>query len=470
MTQAASPNTVQPRPVPDHLAQRSLRAQVAALAVWPFFELLLLSLVGVVDTMIAGWLDHPPSLDAIGVAAYMGWLIGMLHNAVGVGAGAVIARAVGAGRTPRANAALGQAMLIALAWGLITAGALAVAAPWVVAIFNLPETAHQLAVVYLRVLAVGVAANALLLVANAALRSAGDTRTPFLAMAVTNAVNIGASVLFVFGPAPIGGYGVAGIAAGTAAAWFVGMGISLGVLASGYARVRLRRRRLKPQALLARRIIRVGLPSLIESSGMWIGNALVGTIVGLLIARTGTDGMMGAHIIAIRIESLSFLPGVALGIAAATLMGQYLGAGQPDTARRATYLCWGTAVALMGAMGAVFLIIPAQIAWLLAPGQGVAEVREMAVPLIRIAGTIQIFFATYIVLSQALRGAGDTVGPMWITYACTFLIRLPAAYLLGIALDMGLTGVWVALCGELVVRGGLYAWRFKAGHWRRIVV
>jgi len=452
------------------LAGLSLRRQVAALAVWPFFELVLHALVGIMDTAIAGRMGQPAALDAIGVAAYVGWLVGMLHNAVGVGAGALIARAVGGGRTTLANAALGQAVLIALAWGLITAGAIALGAPWIVAIFNLPDAAHDMAVVYLRVLAVGVTFNALLSAGNAALRAAGDTRTPFFAMALTNAVNVVASIVFVFAPKPWGGYGVAGIAAGTAVAWAVGMLLSLGVLASGRARVRLRKRRLRPHAHTARRIIRVAWPSLVENSGMWIGNALVGTIVGLLIARSGQDGLMGAHIIAIRVESLSFLPGVALGIAAATLMGQYLGAGDAEMAKRATLLCWAVAVALMGAMGVLFIVMPEPIAGLLAPGEAVAQVREMSVPLLRIAGTIQIFFATYLVLSQALRGAGDTLGPMVITYGSTFGVRLPAAYLLGIELDLGLTGVWIGLCGELVVRGSVYAWRFGRGAWREIEV
>ncbi len=452
------------------LTGRSLPAQVAALAVWPFMELVLHSLVGIVDTAIAGRLDEPAALDAIGVAAYVGWLVAMLHNAVGVGAGALIARAVGGRRTTLANAAVGQAVLLALGWGLITAAAIALLAPWIAAIFSLPPGTHDMAVVYLRVLAAGVTFNALLNVANAALRSAGDTRTPFLAMAVTNTVNVGASLLFVFGPKPWGGYGVAGIAAGTVVAWAVGMLISLGVLASGKARVRLRKRRLRPHAHTARRILRVAWPSLVENSGMWIGNALIGTIVGLLIARSGQDGLMGAHIIAIRVESLSFLPGVALGIAAATLMGQYLGAGDAEMARRATHLCWGTAVVLMAAMGVVFIALPEPIAALLAPGEAVAQVRDMAVPLLRIAGTIQVFFATYLVLSHALRGAGDTLGPMVITYGSTFGVRLPAAYLLGIVLDLGLTGVWIGLCGELVVRGSLYVWRFKRGKWREIEV
>jgi len=465
MTQAAIPT----RQLQGKLGRLSLRRQVAALAVWPFFELLMHSLVGVVDTAIAGRIDTA-SLDAIGVAAYVGWLVGMLHNAVGIGAGALISRATGGGRKALANAALGQAMLIALAWGLLTAGLIALAAPWIASIFGLLEPAHELAVTYLRVVAVGVAFNALLTVANAALRAAGDTRTPFLAMCVANAVNVVASLAFVFGPAPVGGFGVAGIAAGTAVAWLAGMVVVLAALASGRFAIRLRKRWLSPHRHTITRIVRVALPSLVENSGMWIGNALVGTIVGMLMARSQTPGLMGAHIVAIRLESLSFLPGVAVGMAGATLVGQYLGAGDPGMAKRAAHLCWAVGAGIMTAMGLVFIAVPEQLAALLASGEDVVRVKEMAAPLLRIAGPIQCFFGTYLVLSQCLRGAGDTRGPMTITYASTFLVRLPLAFVLGYVLGFGLNGVWFGLCGELVVRGCLYIARFRGGKWQRVTV
>ena len=453
------------------LAGKSLPRQVFILAVWPFFELLLNSLVGVVDTALAGRIDAA-SLDAIGAGAYVQWLLGMLHMTVGIGAAALIARAIGADRPREANAGLGQALFLAAVWGVITAAAIAAAAPWIASIFQLPPRSHELAVIYLRWVSVGAAVGAVMIVGNACLRAAGDTRTPFLTMIVVNVVNVGASVLFTFGPAPFGGRGVAGIAMGTAVAWVVGSVIVVAVLYSGKMPVTFTLPQLRPRWALNRRIIRVGLPSLIESSGMWIGNAIIGGFVGILAARQAVDGLMGAHIIAIRVESVSFLPGVAVGTAAATLTGQYLGLGDPDRAARATRLCWAVAASIMTLMGVAFLVVPGFFAGLLASGSGedIERVRDLAEPLIRICGPIQVFFGTYLVLSQALRGAGDTKGPMMITYASTFLVRLPAAYLLGIVLGYGLVGIWLGLCGELVVRGGLYVWRFHSGRWRTIEV
>jgi putative MATE family efflux protein len=451
------------------LAGRSLLGQVLILAVWPFFELLLNSLVGVVDTAIAGRIDAV-ALDAIGFGAYVHWLLGMLHMAVGVGAAALVARAIGGKDRPLADAALGQAISLAAVWGVITAITIAVAAPWIAALFDLPAETAALVVGYLRWVAVGSAAGSVMLVGNACLRAAGDTRTPFLTMCVVNLVNIGTSLLFVFGPEPIGGHGVRGIAMGTAVAWILGAAIVLGVLLLSRLEIQLHLAKLRPQWDLLRRIVRVGIPSLIESSGMWVGNFAIFYIVGLLAQAQEIQGVMGAHIVAIRIESLSFLPGVALGTAAATLIGQYLGLGDVERAKKAVYYCWAIGAGLMTLMGIAFILIPEVFAAALASGDNVEKVREMATPLVLICGPIQLFFATYLVLSLALRGAGDTRGPMLITYASTFLIRLPAAYVLGITLGYGLTGIWFALCGELVLRGLFYIARFRHGKWKTIEV
>jgi len=460
------------KPLPGKLGTMSMPRQVAFLATWPFLEMLLHSLVGLVDTAIAGQLSTV-ALDAIGVAAYVGWLMGMLHNAVGVGAGALIGRLVGGDRLGRANAALGQALWLAAVWGLITGVGIAALAGPIASLFRMPPPQHELVVNYLTVFAAGSPLAALLIVGNAALKAAGDTRTPFLTMCVANAVNVAASLLFVYAPAPLGGYGVGGIALGTVVAWAVGASITLSVLLGWLpspASLTLHARWLKPRRKPIRRIVRVATPALIESSGMWIGNAFIGGFVGLLMARQATDGLMAAHIVAIRIESLSFLPGMALGVAAATLVAQYLGANQPDNAARAVRLCWAIGAGMMTCIGVLFLVIPHWLVWPMAPGDDVARVRELAAPLLMICGPVQLFFGSYMVLSQALRGAGDTRGAMTITYASTFLVRLPLAYTLALPLGFGLTGLWFGLCGELVVRGCLFIARFQQGKWKRIRV
>ena len=331
-------------------------------------------------------------------------------------------------------------------------------------LIGLHDTSLDNCTAYLRIISLAAPASAILLVGNAALRGAGDTRSPFLIMIVVNLVNIGASVLLVFGPEPIGGHGVKGIAAGTAIVWCVGAVIGLIVLARGWGGIRLHAHRLRPHWHTVRRILRIGMPHLFEGVlGMWLGNFIVLKIVGGL----DVPGVIGAHMIAIRFESASFLPGFALGIAAATLCGQYLGLGDPNRAARAIRLAWLYAAAIMAFMGVLFLTIPHILVGLVTSAP---ELVDQAVTPLRICGPIQIFFATNVVLAHGMRGAGDTRTPFLITAGSTLLVRVPAVYVAGVVLGFGLNGIWVALCAEITFRSAIFAWRFLHGGWAKVQV
>ena len=457
--QAGSAAAVAGRELGGRLAGRSLIGQVVYLAVWPFFELLLNSLVSIVDTAVAGRLSVAAA-DAIAVAGYVGWLMAMLLMAVGTGSTALVARAVGARHRGLANATLGQSLLIAAGWGVVVGAGIFAGAEAIASFFRLGPEATGLAVTYLQILAVAGPAAGLLIVGSACLRGAGDTRTPFMVMIGVNGVNVLVSVTLAFGWGGLPRLGVAGIALGTAAAHVTGAVLTVGVLAWGRGGIRLRWHRLRPHPVTMKRIIRVGLPNLAESSGMWIGNALIGRIVGGLPVA----GALGTHIIAIRLESLSFLPAVAIGMAAATLTGQYLGLGDANRARQAAKLAWLIGGTLATGMGAVFFFFPEMLARLLSDEPAL---YARAAPLVWICGPAQFFFATYLILSHAIRGAGDTTVAMIITYASTFLVRLPLAWVLAVPLGYGLPGLWVGLCAELVVRGSLFTGRFLHGGWAR---
>ena len=452
------------------LAGLSLTQQVVALSIWPLLEQFLSFLVGTVDLALAGRLTPEPlavdAADALGVAGYVAWLMGLVHASVGVGASALIARAVGGRHKRLANAALGQALILALASGLaIGLGVWGLAAPvgkWC----GLDGPSLELCRSYLRIVVLAAPTGALLLVGNAALRGAGDTRSPFVVMVAVNVLNMVLSALLVFGPEPFGGHGVAGIAMGTAAAWAMGAVMTLTVLARGWGTpdIRLRLHRLRPHWHTLGRIVKVGLPNLFESTvGMWLGNFLGLIIVGSL----SIPGVVGAHMIAIRIEAASYLLGFALAIAAATLSGQYLGLGDAQRARRAVSLCWAMGAAIMGIMGVLFLTIPGVLVRLITDA---GPLIDQSVMPIRICSPIQIFLATQMILAGAMRGAGDTRTTMMITTLMTLFVRVPAMYVAGIVLGYGLNGIWVAMSIEIIIRALIFAWRFFHGGWVKVDV
>ena len=485
------------------LAGLSLWGSIWVLS-WPILiESLLNWMVGAVDTVLSAALSEPAA-DAIGGGAYVGWFMGLMGMATGVGATAVVSRCVGKGRLGAANAAVGQSLLLAVALGVATGALVWLCAPLIGSLLGLKGEALDNLIVYLRIMCLGTPALSVMMVGIACCRGAGDSLRPLGIMAGVNVVNVlvswviagvditrttfdeaGAPVtrLLLDNPFPFS-MGVAGIATGTVVAWCAGALAVVLLLIDGRSGVRLLRRRLRPHVVTMGRVVRIATPNFMEMMGMWAGNFLVIMMVGWMLA----PGLLGSHIVAIRIEAISFLPGFSMAIASATLVGQWLGAGDAKMAERAVWCCTGVAAAMMGVVGLLFVLFPKSITALFTP----QETHLEYVPqLIFIAGLVQAPFALGIVLRSALRGAGDAKVVMWLTWITTWGVRLPLAFVLsgvdvvvpdpsgeGVRVllenpspfNYGLVGLWWGLCLELVVRAALFSGRFMQGKWKTMRV
>lgn len=477
---------------------------------WPIMlESLLNSLVGLTDTYLSAQLSASAT-DAIGGASYIMWFVGLIAMAIGIGATAIVSRAVGAGRMGVANGATGQTMLLSFFGGLIAAGLVLGLANPLARLLSLTPAGYDAFVVYMRIVAIGTPAMTMTGAAIACARGAGDSLRPLQAVVVVNIVNallsfilagvdlkstsvvdgVALSRVLVHNPFTFN-WGIAGIAWGTVVGEYVGLAVVLWILASGRSGVTLKRRWLTPHRATMGRLIRVGIPSFLETLGMWAGNFLVIIIVGWLAASGAAGvtadggGLMGAHIVAIRIESFSYLPGFAMGTAAATLVGQYLGAGSPRLARKAVARCTVITAGAMGLLGLCLCVFPMTITGLVT-----SQPSHLAVvpKLLFITGLVQVPFGVGIILRSALRGAGDAKPVMYITWACTYGVRLPLVYLLSgvdvpvpaafgggviehpIFEQASLPMLWAALCIEIVVRGASFGWRFLHGGWMRVRV
>jgi putative MATE family efflux protein len=503
MPTAQPPTSAAPRLTVDgtlrsgRLAGLSLNRAIWVLT-WPVLvESFLTFLVGMTDTVLAAGLeDGGAAADAIGFASYLLWFIGLIVSALGVGATALISRAVGASRLGVARTGTGQTVLLAAGSGVAAGLLLALASGPVSRALAMTSPAAEAFRLYMLINALGVPFASVLFGGIACLRGVGDSFRPMWIMAAVNAVNIAVSwtlagvdlrstrmvdgvtrsVVLVENPFDFN-WGIAGIAWGTVSAQVFGAAAVSAVLIRGVAGVTLLRRRLRPHVSTITRLVRIGWPNFLETLGMWAGNFLVIMMVGWLGGSAG--GLLGAHLIAVRIESLSFLPGFAIAIASATLAGQYLGAGSPALARRAVLRCTFLASLLMGLAGIAFIAVPDRIVGLMtAHGVHLAVTPSV----LFIAGAFQVPFAIGIVLRQALRGAGDVRAAMWLTWITTYGVRLPLAYALSgvdiplwggrtidnpFPFDGGLAGLWLGLCLELVVRAAAYWWRFASGAWAR---
>jgi putative MATE family efflux protein len=467
------------------LAGRSMWSAIWVLALPVLLQQTMAAFIGLVDLIYAGRL--PPdivvaSLDAISIGAYVGWLVAIAMTGLGIGAQALIARAMGAGDRQQSHRALGNAVVLSMVWGVVVGLVLWFAAPPLAVICRLTgETAHLL-VAYVQIIAYAMPFAGLMLVGSMCLHGAGETTLPSLIAVGANVVNVfvswalsGVDISFgdwtLMNPFSFDLY-LHGIAAGTATSYFVGAVMTVWVLRRGVKDLRLETPDLAVDGSMAVRIFRVGIPGFFDSIMMWVANLLVLVVIGLVAAAETVDGvpkqgLQGAHMIAVRWESFSFLPGFAVGTAAGALAGQYLGAGSPGMARKAIVACVGMGCVIMGALGLAF-VLGADVLTRVISNEPIH--RAEAPILLVIGGSVQVFFAISMVIRQGLRGVGDTRWSFIITTGASFGIRLPAAWVLGVWAGLGLTGVWLGLCGEIVLRAGLFAWRFFHGGWTRVRV
>lgn len=402
------------------------------------------------------------SAAAIGSVAYVLWLMGLITGAVGTGATAIIARAVGARHRRLANGVAGQALSASLIAGMVTALLGWTSAPLLPELFGLPTDAHGYFLGYIRLLALAVPFIMLMFAAGACLRGAGDTLTPAMAMIVVDVLNIVLSIGLTYGKWGLPELGFDGIAYGTVVSYIVGGLILLLVLLRGSSRLRLYPHRMKPNVLTLKRILRIGIPSGLEGALQWLANFCVVFVINGMGSVTAA-----AHLNAIRIESLSYMTGFAFATAAATLCGQSLGMNDPRRAVRATLLSLLVGGGLMTMGGIGFIFFGTHLArWM----SGDPDNIRMTATALWITGFIQLPFAAAMIFGGALRGAGDTLAVMLYNLASVLLVRFAGVLVVGKVFALGLPAVWVVLSGELALRGVLMTIRFASGRWKLVKV
>jgi len=445
----------------------SLSRQVVVLAVWPLLENALGFLVLVTDIMVSSRMDTGETrvaiLDAMGLGGYVGWFFNILQGAVAVGVMALVSRACGARDTLLARRGMCQGFWLGLAAGCGSWLLLSSCTGWLIRMMEMSPQASVYAAEYLTILAMSGPFSGAMMALNAALRGSGDTRTPFLSMVAVNVVNVVLSILFVFGPAPFGGHGVGGIAAGTVCGWVVGL-ISVSSvlwLRKGGADVVLRWtwQALKFHRETLTRIVRVGIPQSMEVAGMWMIHYF-----GIqTISKLPVSGALGAHMIAIRVESMSFMPGFAIATAAAALTGQYLGAGSKEMAVRVVRFCWKLNVAVMSFLGLCFVIFRESLVGILAAGS--EEHLRMATPLLVVCAFSQPAFATCILLKTTMRGAGATPLVMKWAFSIMAFFRIGVLLYFKSTGALTLVGVWTIFAVDLTVQALVFSWLHFRGKW-----
>jgi putative MATE family efflux protein len=437
------------------------RRRIIALA-WPVVVgNLMYTLTYLVDMIMVGGLGVT-ALAAVGLGGLIIWVSYGVMASVATGTTALVARFTGARRERDVKRVLGQAFLLVAIFSVFLTAFAHYYSEAILRIMGADPEVSRLGGVYLRMVFLATFFFFSSYVAEGALRGGGDTRTPLKIDVVINTLNLVLDYLLIYGKFGFPMLGVAGAGIASAVSFMVGASVYFLVLLSGRYAVSLRGASLAVDASVMRRILRIGIPSSVERLVM-TGSMTVYTSI---IIGFGTAAL-AAHQVGLRIESLSFMPGLGFAVAATALVGQNLGAEKPE---RAYSLGWETSKLcawLMSLVGVVLFLFPEAFLHLFTRDE---EVVELGVIYLRLVAISQPALALTFVLAGGLNGAGDTRWVMYTTVFGLWFFRLPLAYLLGVTAGLGVLGAWVAMVVDIFARSLALAYRFRSKKWMAIEV
>ena len=437
-------------------------------------EQMLHLLVGFTDMWVTGnLLGDDAYVAAMSLMIYALWLIANLYAFVALGATAMTARFVGAGDFPLANRVMNQSITTGAVW---TAILMLVTLPLThqfVSFMGLTGTAASAAEEYLFIELCVLPAVMIERVGIANLRGAGDTMSGLVVMGIVNVINMLLSYGLASGIGPFPHLGWQGIALGTAIGHCCGAAIIVALLIFGRANFRLRLRAMAPDPALIRRLLRIGIPGGLDMLAVSVCH-----MIYLRVILQLGDVPAAAHGVAIQVEALGFTPGGAFQIAAATMTGQYLGAGDFVRARRSVLHACVVAAIVMVSAGVFFYSAAAPLSAFFLGGYD-SEVVPLSVDILHIVAFVMLPLSIDMVLVGALRGAGDTRWPLIITLIGFLVVRVPLAIYFASdtvtlpwidvtfpGLGHGVLGAWYAAVTDVTVRMLLLSWRFFHGGWQ----
>ena len=418
---------------------------------WPIMvSMLSYTAMSVVDTIFVGRLGTAP-LAGVGLAVITVFFVSSFGNGLLAGAKVAIAQATGAGVDDSARRLAWHALGFAGMLGLVVAS-LSPLAAWIFSVLGASAESTPHAASYFSVRVLGAPLIFGIMAANAWFHGRGDMRTPMNGTLLSNGVNIALDPLLIFGWGFVPAMGVAGAAWATVIGFGVGVLYMLWRMLPGLAGVprRLERR-------LFRTLWTVGSPIGVRYF-LDVGSFQVFTI---LLTWAG-DVQLAAHVVVVRIISVSFMPGYAVGEATGVLTGNAVGATRPTLAREAWRAGTRLGVLIMLGSAVVFVLAPEVLLGVFTPTPEVLEIGRM---LLIIGAGFQIFDALVMVACGALNGAGDTRFAMWASVSTAWLIKLPICYALALPGGYGAVGAWLGLTAEIVLLAGLMLWRVRGSAW-----
>ena len=435
----------------------SLRRAIFLLAVPMILEMIMESVFALVDIFFVSRLG-PEAVATVGLTESILTLVYAVSVGLATATAATVARRIGEKNYSQASNAAVQAIIIALIVGV------AIGLPGVLFSKNILGLMGAESRIldefspYMTIMLGGNAIIILLFIINAVFRSSGDAAVAMRVLWFANIVNCILDPVLIFGLGPFPELGIKGAAIATNTGRGLAVIYQLYLLKRGSGRVVIKREHLKTDFKVMKGIIRISL------GGM--GQSIIATSSWILMVRIiavfGSDALAG-YTIAIRILTFSVLPSYGLSNASATLVGQNLGAEQPDKAEKTVWITGFINLAVLGFVAITFILIPDWFVRFFDKSDSIVGYGSVC---LRVISYGLVSYAVGMVVVQSFNGAGDTKTPTWINLFCYWILQIPLAYMLAIPFAFDEKGVYWAI----VIADTCMTWTaiylFRKGKWK----
>lgn len=434
---------------------------ILLLAIPMVLEMSMQAVFAVVDVFFVGKLGSD-AVAAVGLTGSLLTLIFAVAMGLSMGTTATVARRIGERKPLAAANSAFQAILlgIAISLGLGLVGVFA--APSLLALMGASRNVVATGSGFAAWMLGGNVTVMLLFLINAIFRGAGDAAIAMRALWLANLINIVLDPLLIFGWGSIPALGIDGAAIATNLGRAVGTVYQLYMLQKGRGGIRVSRENLRIQPAIMRRLFRIsslGMLQFLIGTSSWVG------VIRILATFGGTP--VAAYTIAVRMIIFALLPSWGMGNAAATLVGQNLGARQPDRAERSVWVTAFSNMVFLGCVGVIFALFARPLVGIFTTD---SEVIRLGSSCLRTVSYSYVFLAFGMVLVQAFNGAGDTTTPTWINLMAYWLIQIPLAWTFSSFLEMGPQGVfWAIACAQSCL-ACLAIILFRRGTWKQRVI
>ena len=426
---------------------------------WPaFIELVMSTMFGMVDMIMVGQLN-PAAIASVGLTNQPFMLLLAVFAAVNVGTTTLVAWNIGARDLKKATSVVRQVLVVNLILGLIMSIIGVVFSKYIVTFMGANADTYKNATIYFQIVASGLVFQAITMAITASLRGAGETKLPMLYNIGANLLNVLGNYVLIYGKFGFPEWGVAGAAVSTTLSRIVACAIGLYIIFSNKSVMSIP---LKSSYRLDKSIIKpvftIGLPAAIEQFVLQSGLMMFArTVSGL-----GTAAF-AAHQIGLNINGLTFAPSMAFGVAATTLVGQSIGAKDEEKAEKYANIIHHIAIVVASSVGLGFILFSNSLAKLYTQEPDVAA---MAGTVLKIVALAQLGMSTQLSLAGALRGAGDTMYPLYASAFGIWVFRVFVAFIFVNIFHWGLIGAWVALVLDQYTRAIIVYIRYRSGKWK----